>query len=451
MRRLRVGKSKNLIAEEGLDITLTIDQGSYFKSQLELAQHLNRDSRFAVTIYFTLRYPGDEMHHLQVKNLNIQYVLPEQSSRLELRTFPMTNSMVTLVNTWRRYYRAKREWVGHITFQKPFIVILPAENRYLQNLHSHVCGKLHVPVVVVPLWVAGKEELIEASIGTHSSWKKTIVEHLVGLLLPKYSERRDYDSKIILATSWDEIICQLLFRCAPKLPWTLHDGNSTVIAVESQKMSELASASGIDPNKVVVVGSIFHDRMFAKIHQPSDRPQLADMQGLIHILVAIPPDMFYVRGAKGLEYANYEQLIDHWTDFLESLTDVKITYCLHPSSSYGPTFASRGLQVAINPIEDLIPVHDLYVASISATIQWALAAGLEVIDFDVYRYCYPSYLLEEKVQTCLFKDEFETSVRLSVESLKLRAAKQPRPDWGVLDGLAGIRITDLLLDLIKHC
>jgi hypothetical protein len=435
--------------DQSLRLTLTVDQGAYFKSQFELAKYLNQDSRFSVIIYFTLRYPGDDLHHLLVKNFDIEFFLPQQSSPVPQKTFLIPNFVLTFVNTWRKYYSAKREWVRHIAFARPAVVILPAENRYLQNLHSNLCRRFGVPVVVAPLWVAGKEELIEASIGTHSTPKKILLESIIAVVAPKYSHRRDHDSRIILATSWDEIICQLLFRCAPKSPWILHDGSATVIAVESTKMFELAIASGIRPEKMTITGSIFHDRMFAISKFAAETVPVTSRQSSIRILVAIPPDMFYVREAKGLEYFNYEQLINHWIVFLESLKDVKITYCLHPSSPQNSMFYSKGIQPRTDPIEDLIPSHDLFIASISATIQWALAAGLKVVDFDVYRYCYPNYASEKEVRTCLSIDEFEAAVKRVVDSLKLGEPKTLKRDWGILDGLAGNRIKNLLVNLVK--
>ncbi len=427
-------------------IALTVDSGAYFKSQYELAKVLERDSRFTVSLYFTLRYNGDEKHHSQSRDKNLKIYLPKQAAVLAPTGFSIINMFITLLNTGRRYYIARREWAIYCKNYKPTIVILPAENRFLQNLHSYFCDRRKIPVVVAPLWVAGKEELIEASIGVPVSRRQHVVGRVIAIFSQKYLHRRDFDSKKILATTWDNIICQFLFRCSPKKPWVLHDGRSTVIAIESKGMFEAAVASGLDPNKMQITGSVFHDLMASAKNKLSIKPEVTAAEVAVRILVAIPPDMFYLRGIKGLEYESYLHVISHWFSLLESLENVKVTYCLHPSA-LEMNLPLKEIEVSKEPIEILIPEHDLFIASISSTIQWALSAGLFVVDFDLYKYHYPTYLSESRVKTCHTIAEFEDAINTTVLHIRTVDLKFPQEYWGVIDGLASDRIKSLLNSL----
>ena len=41
---------------------------------------------------------------------------------------------------------------------------------------------------------------------------------------------------------------------------------------------------------------------------------------------------------------------------------------------------------------EMVPASDIYVASISSTIRWAITCGKPVVNYDVYRYRYTDFL-----------------------------------------------------------
>ena len=54
-------------------------------------------------------------------------------------------------------------------------------------------------------------------------------------------------------------------------------------------------------------------------------------------------------------------------------------------------FAAPNVRFTWQPTAELIPLCDLYVASISATIRWAISCGIPVVNYDTYRYRYGDY------------------------------------------------------------
>jgi len=109
---------------------------------------------------------------------------------------------------------------------------------------------------------------------------------------------------------------------------------------------------------------------------------------------------------------------------------------------------ATGVTIASEPISSLIPRCDVFVASVSATIQWAIACGKPVINYDVYRYRYPDYLGVGGIVAMETAAEFRAALERVTGDDRYRdelAERQRRhaPEWGVLDGHAGDRLLAL--------
>ena len=100
---------------------------------------------------------------------------------------------------------------------------------------------------------------------------------------------------------------------------------------------------------------------------------------------------------------------------------------------------------------ELVPCCDLYVASVSATIRWAIACGVPVLNYDVFKYRYDDYAVKRGSSpskrprttwrrwtawrpTQLFRPGPSQSARYA-------------SSWGTLDGQSGSRLVNLFEDL----
>src|SRR5262249_7261332 len=92
---------------------------------------------------------------------------------------------------------------------------------------------------------------------------------------------------------------------------------------------------------------------------------------------------------------------------------------------------------------------DLYVASVSATIRWAIACGKPVINYDAYRLDFQDYPGIEAVLWSNTRVEFERTLREATADAanfaRLQAAQQREaPPWGFHDRRSGQRLRALL-------
>jgi hypothetical protein len=113
------------------------------------------------------------------------------------------------------------------------------------------------------------------------------------------------------------------------------------------------------------------------------------------------------------------------------------------------------VRIAPRRTSELVPLCDLYVASVSSTIRWAIACGKPVINYDVYRYRYTDFM---NIDAVLFTEEYAEYCgwirKLAEQPEELEALRQKQvrnaPRWGFLDGRCSERILKVLADAAQR-
>jgi hypothetical protein len=100
----------------------------------------------------------------------------------------------------------------------------------------------------------------------------------------------------------------------------------------------------------------------------------------------LPDDRFALSGSQA-EFASYPEAIEFVMKTLVALPGCNVVVRLHPRVNYeAHRFVEQwGATITQRDTASLVPLCDLYVASVSATIRWALACGIPVINYDLYR------------------------------------------------------------------
>ena len=172
------------------------------------------------------------------------------------------------------------------------------------------------------------------------------------------------------------------------------------------------------------------------------------------MLVAFPPDQ-YAAASNEFEYPSFDRLVDGWLRALAPLADT-VNILVRPHPRLDPRelagFEQGGCRIVMHATEELVPLADIYIASISATIRWALALGIPVINYDCYRYRYEDY--KDAPGMVLVEDQhaFAAAVeRIALDpdfSAKLRERQAShRFHWGCIDGQFSARFLALLRGL----
>ncbi len=118
-------------------------------------------------------------------------------------------------------------------------------------------------------------------------------------------------------------------------------------------------------------------------------------------------------------------------------------------------FGNSCIKLTWQPTVELIPLCDLYVASISATIRWAIACGIPTVNYDTFRYRYGDYESVAGVIGVEEVSEFRALITRFVDDPVFAAELAEKQQsvmryWGQSDDQVGQRFASLVLEAVKN-
>lgn len=248
------------------------------------------------------------------------------------------------------------------------------------------------------------------------------------------------------------------------LPWTPLSEPVEALTAESEAAAQTLAKLGVDRDRISVVGSPVHDRLYAHLEQRNLlKERLCREHGLDPsrplVVCGWPANLFPWLAGRVIAYRSYGELADAWAAVLADVRDrhgVNVMVSVHPktlSHEYQPA-CDRGLPCRVGGADELIAASDLFTTLNGSSITaWAIACAVPVLLFDCFDTRYDDF---NQVQGCVqVRDEQDFAKGLS----KLCADADARADlalrqrdaarhWGVLDGGASTRLADLAESLI---
>jgi hypothetical protein len=313
-----------------------------------------------------------------------------------------------------------------------------------------------VRVVVLPSTMS--DGLEHAEVYYHDpTHQLTGINRIVARLYPKWV--REHRGKKLLRVPGGRVLAMEWLGLAPPLPWIFNSGFADAIAIESDAMLAYYERCGLTGKQLTVTGTLSDDvlaeakreavprreELYRSLGLPPDRPML---------LSPLPPDFLYIAGNRPeCEFRQYAELVDYWIASLRAVTTHNIVISLHPSVRYEEMkhIESDRVRIGRQSTSSLVPLADLYVASVSSTIRWAIACGIPVVNYDVYRYRYRDYVDVDGVLNTEDKAQFRDWLARDAvffDEIRARQAKNA-PRWGTLDGKSHERILALISEHVR--
>lgn len=455
---------------------LIIHTNTYFTGLLPVAISLKKSCRYSPIFLFCRAYPTlpNDLDRCRQERLSFHANYSEalNTAKKLLRKMPVfilsSLKYIRLIISpivYKNFFIQTLLLYKQIKFFRQFIneqgislVILPADNRYDQAAIVKAAHDEEVPVVVIPQFMASALEWAEFVWEKREYSARSWANRFACALFPRWGYF--HKGRRLIALPASQVLAREWLGIGPPLPWVLHSGYADALAVESEAVRDYCIAERLPPEKIKVTGSSTHDiiseiqsnvsikrlKLYTDLALPHDRPM---------ILTALPPDSLYM-GRPQCEFTKYVDLIEFWCRSLAAIKGYNIVICLHPSVTANEMkhIEKFGVKVANEPTSQLIPLCDIFVASISATIQWAIACGKPVVNYDVYRYRYTDYISVGGVITIEDKDNFVNALRRLTGDPDYYAEIAGRQSicanrWGRLDGRASDRLIDLFDDLLE--
>ena len=309
---------------------------------------------------------------------------------------------------------------------------------------------LGIPSVVIPFTIADATEPAESHYPDplfHAHTNK--YNEFVAANYPRWVMRHK-DRDVVRRIGIAAIAAEWL-GLTPPLPWILNSTRATAVAIESDAGMEHYRRLGLPNSKLIKTGSLADDVLFRS--RVGDRLEALAQFGFSAadrvILCAFPPNQLTAI-RPNVEFTNYAELVEFWIRALSSHPGWRVIVRPHPFmvETDVKLLYARGAIVSMEHTASLVPLCDVYVASVSSTIRWAIGMGKPVVNYDVFGYNYSDFDRVPSVIKATTKQAFaSTLARLTSDAAYLSeitaAAQREAARWAEIDGGSGERIIGL--------
>lgn len=455
-----------------MSVLIHVGTVTFFNSLLELALELNKRNITCV-FFFDNLYPNYLKDCNTLRDNDFKYVIYSDENNynsngslfvkfsmylLYFNRRILGEKTIKFFQEFKKVFKKER-FFDNLLVSNNFAYLIMSSDlvQYDTGLFLKIAKRRNVKSIVLPQFFANYKESAEHIYYNLENQISTKVYFIFSNIyfLKKWS--MFYRHKYLLRLPLYKILVKEIFGIAPVNPWTINSGGADLILVEGSAIkSFFMNEKGFSDNKVVVAGSVNNDRLFESLlNYSSNKENLVREFNFFSskpvALVAIPPNMFDSR-ILFTEFETYENLIDFWMTEIKRLTSFNILLSLHPAISKQEFNFIKGYGYPIldKSIVDYIPLVDLFIASISATIQWAIACGIPVLNYDSYDYQYDEYRGVEGVLYVNDRFNFKNLIEYfndlnNLETISVLQKKHSQ-HWGVLDG----RFSNRLVYLIKE-
>jgi len=425
---------------------------SHFREMSRVADLLAATSDYRPLVVFAYQYPEIELDRETARLRSLEWV--------DFRGPPPPPSITSpkaVAHYVRHLRRRLRLFGSFLDAHRPSLIVLPVD--HVSGGMAEMIKAGHdrgVPSVIVPFSLANHEEALLAYGLDFNRSTAVWMNALVGALLPKWVI--SHGGRRVLREVGPLIVALELTGLAPPVPWMQNSGHADMVAVESGFMFDYCRRGGIAEDHMAVTGALYSDTLaeirvdaearrealYARLGLPPGRPML---------LVSLPPPL--QTATRDCEFVIHEQFIDAMARTAMGLSGWNTVFCRHPmlDEAYCAPIIDAGGVLSRDDTATLIPLARLYVASVSATIRWALVCGIPAINYDPFAHRYSEYYGHPAVAHVETSVDYAATVgRLTGAPAALRAmsdrlAQEPGY-WGALDGGAGGRMLTLFDRLI---
>ena len=340
--------------------------------------------------------------------------------------------------------------------QRPYAALVLSEDNveldssiWIETAHKHA-----IRCVIIPFTVANTIEFLEAyAYSKPNQLETTEANQIIARLFPKW--RAQHKGRDFIRSGFAKVAAFELLGLTPPNPWLLNSGYADAIAVESPAMFDYYRAAGLPAKQLVTTGSMPDDVIADVIANAAHlRRELLEENGLPLnrpiLLCAFPPnDNRYDR--PGVEFSDFDEQLEFWGQSFAAVRGWNVIVVPHPKTKIERLDALRNYNLTLSRRDtvSLIPLCDLYVASASATIRWALSCAKPVINFDVFQLDLRDYDHLKGVVLAKTREDFRRALVVltgdPAEFARIKAIQEGEaPRWGFRDGQSGRQLLALL-------
>lgn len=429
-------------------------------SQIRLARLLRSAGKYEPVFYFDHphAYRLDKMRHA-CQEEGFRFINPihkrRNGSSHKLLGLLLGQFIPALIESLQSFRVQINEAKLLIQMVRPNLIVVGEDGLGGNNAISKIGHRHKIKTLIVPYEYSNIRQHLEDVIPNpnyeYNFGMRRMLNRLIARLYPHWVYN-DHGMKLLRAVP-SRVLPLEFFGIAPHNPWTVHGGQADVLAVESPRMMRHYRNEGLPEEKLRLTGTLFDDSLAACARDRQHRlAKLAVQYGFNPkkrlLLCGLPTDFTYRHLSN---FNNYQRLIDFWIQHIAGVKNMNVLFHPHPSITPEQItyIASKPIVLAKENIAELIPLCDLFITSISSTIRWAIALGIPVINYDVYKFRLHDFDDAAGVLTVEEPADFLHELQKMTEDAAWleEIARQQRSlssRWGIFDGKSNERILDFI-------
>lgn len=383
------------------------------------------------------------------------------SLRQRFKTTLIRHGIVRLPILWLSLVLCLRQARHLITTLKP-VCLLVADDRAPrpEMCFLHEAKAARIPSIVFPYATSSLECDIYARRPLHegrpkreiSIWlQEWLMRRFPGQKCPRSGEN------LLFFNAWDTLALAAV-GLAGTQPWILGAGDCSAVAVFGPEEKKAQIASGLPAEKVHVTGQASLDVLHV---DPARRSELRTAVGQRYgidpakpwIICAVPQLAEHGLCPWDVHIANTRAMFTALSD-----RRAELLLSLHPKSKYETYQAQAsavGAHILTEPLIEVLPLAEMFVASYSSTVRWAATLGIPTLiaDFTGIDYRAFGYLTALSIATTA--SDLEQKIHSLIEDESMRhdigeRLKKDASNCDIIDGSASQRIYDLVVSLTEH-
>jgi hypothetical protein len=341
------------------------------------------------------------------------------------------------------------------------LLLNEANTEYLTEVYVREAHKRNIAVVVIPYTFCTPAEPAESYYHNpnHNLANYRFKKHFIRSFMPEWLYV--HKKKTMLRLPFNQALVQKLLRVQSPQPWIQESTHAEAIISASQYDTDYLINIGIPAHQIKTIGIPNQDYLYNEyINASQNRERLYKELKLKPrsklAVLAVPPNALGMGQAAGeVEFKSYNDILDFWIEALCADAEKNgwnIILAPHPTldKSHLKKYETPYCKLSFAQTSKILPICDLFIASISTTIKWANTCGIPVLNYDVYKLRYEDFSKNTATINTEDKQEYlEYQHRLFGDDDYLQKVKKDQKAlmdyWGILDG----KCTERLISLLK--
>lgn len=273
-----------------------------------------------------------------------------------------------------------------------------------------------IPTIVLPSGYSSAEGSVRFREDTPIYWVHQgpfrWINRLTKLLFPYQTYNTDDGRTFLFYPAW-WTLAAWISGILPQEPWYVGGGHTSVVAIDGAETEQRYLSYGIDKKKLVITGQPEFDALY-EIYSNKKRireelVQKWHLDPQRKLLICALPQM---GEHKILPWDRHWREIDFLVEAVSS-QDANIVLSLHPkmnSEQYAYLCDEFPVTISEYPLSQILPIADVFVATFSSTVIWAILCQIPTVIIDFYNL---GYNIWDKFEGCVIernRNEFKNTL-----------------------------------------